>query len=369
VKQALDMPVAEFDRRLAALQKAMQERGLDGLVVFGSYPEQEGNITYLSNFRQGYPKNLHYGGAGCHALLLGPKGPGTLVSPAGQVDSSVVNIDGIKTGYNLSLELVAAIREKDLADRKLGLVGMDLLPSAICQATEKAVSKAASEPAADILAGLRSIKSPQEIAILSNGASVAESIISAGMEAAKQGSSEAQLELAMRRDAFEAGADLLARVGVNSGPSLKPRRWPPVSGRTLQEGDFVMLEIAGWANGYAFCGAKTHVVGKASAAQKDHLNHLEDAAAWMVETLQPHRDLGYVLTIHREQRIFPSAHGIGLEVFEHPWVVMGALPDRPTMHPNTVMCIEPVMVDARFGTMSICKTVLVGESGPRVLTE
>lgn len=367
MKQALDIPAAEYERRLASLQKAMQERGLDGLLVFGSFPEQEGNISYLSNFRQGYPKNLRYGGAGCHALLFSQSGPGILVSPQGQIDSTVVNIQGVKAGYDLGQELAAVVREKHLANDTLGLVGTDLLPSAIWQATEKALSKAAFEPADDILADLRSIKSPEEIALLSKATSVGNSILAAGMEAARQGSTEAQVELAMRQAAFEAGADLLARVGVNSGPSLKPRGWPFVSGRVLQAGDFVMLEIAGWANGYAFCGAKAGVVGAASAAQEDHLKHLEEAAAWMVETLQPHQELGYVMTMHREQRILPSAHGIGLEIFEHPWVVMGPMPTKPFMQPKTVMCVEPVMVDARFGTMSICQTVLLTESGPRVL--
>jgi Xaa-Pro aminopeptidase len=359
MRQAAAIPLEEFDRRLESTRRVMVERGLDGLIVLGRYPEQEGNIAYLSNFRQGFPKNLYYGGAGCHALVLGDKGLSTLVSPTGTPDDTVVNIDGNKTGTNFALELAAAIREKGLGKKKIGMAGRDLIPFEIGQALEKALAKAVFEPADDILRDLREIKSPREIDLLAHAASVGEAALAAGMDAARAGDIEIQVELVMRRAAREAGADLVARVSVNSGSKLNARSWPPVTDRILEDGDFVMAEIAGWAGGYAFSRSGVQVVGQATSEQKAHLKHLAEAVDWMVETLKPHKDLGYVLTIHREQRIMPAAHAIGLEIFEYPWIVMGPVADKPTIKPNTVMCVEPILQDSRFGSMSAKKTVFI----------
>jgi len=361
MKQAVNIPLEEFDRRLDSTRRGMMERGLDGMIVLGRYPEQEGNVTYLSNFRQGYPKSLYYGGAGCHALILGEKGLGTLVSPMGNPDGTVVNIDGAKVGTNFILEIASAIREKGLAKKKIGMAGRDLIPFEICQAVEKALGKAVFEPADDILRDLRSIKSPREIDLLTHAASVGETALAAGMAAARARATEIKVELAMRRAAQEAGADLVARVSVNSGSKLNARGWPSVTDRILEEGDFVMAEIAGWAGGYAFSRSGVQVVGQATGEQKAHLKHLAEAVDWMVETLQPHKQLGYVLTMHREQRIMPAAHAIGLEIFEYPWIVMGPVANKPIIKPNTVMCVEPILQDTRFGSMSAKKTVFISE--------
>jgi Xaa-Pro aminopeptidase len=337
---------------------------MDGLIIFGRFPEQEGNITYLTNFRQGFPKNLFYEGAGCQALVLGKKGLVTLVSPLGQPDDTVVNIDGAKVGANFILELAAAIREKGLAKSKLGMAGAGLIPFEIWQALKKTLGKAIFEPADDILQGLREIKSLREIDLLTRAASVGENALAAGMDAARAGNNEMQVDLAMRRSAHQAGADLVARVGVNSGSKLNVRGWPAVTERILQDGDFVMAEIAGWVAGYAFSCSRVQVVGQANVEQKGHLKHLEEAVDWMVDTIQPHQEVGYVLTMHRVQRIMPSAHAIGLEIFEYPWVVMGPVANKPIIKPHTAMCVEPIVQDTRFGSMSLKKTVLISESGP-----
>ncbi len=177
-----------------------------------------------------------------------------------------------------------------------------------------------------------------------------------------------QVELAMRPAAHEAGADQVVRASVNSGSKLNVRGWPFVTGRILQDSDFVMAEIAGWAGGYAFSCSRVRVVGQANIEQKEHLNHLEEAVDWMVDTLQPHKEVGYVLTMHRDQRIMPSAHGMGLEIFEYPWIPMGPVANKPTIKPNTVMCVEPIVQDARFGSMSVKRTVCISETGPHALS-
>ena len=49
----LELQPEAFSQRLADLQQAMAERGLEGLIVFGLCPGRTGNLTYLTNFRPG----------------------------------------------------------------------------------------------------------------------------------------------------------------------------------------------------------------------------------------------------------------------------------------------------------------------------
>ena len=90
----------------------------------------------------------------------------------------------------------------------------------------------------DLLNDLRAIKSQGEIALLAQAAQVGDTIMTAGMAASVEGADEGKVELAMRRAAMEASSDLVAQVGVYSGPSLKVRPWPPVTMRHIEQGDF-----------------------------------------------------------------------------------------------------------------------------------
>ena len=137
----------------------------------------------------------------------------------------------------------------------------------------------------------------------------------------------------------------------------------------MENGDLVQVEIAGWAGGYAFSAARVHTVGAASDEQTDHLAHLAEAVEWMRESLQPVNPVGFVMTVHREQRIMPAAHGIGLDIFEHPWILPGPGPKRQPVSSGSVLCVEPVMINTRFGSVAIKRTVLVDQAGPRFIDE
>lgn len=366
---AVSISKEEFAARLERVRQALGRRGLDGLVVLGAYPEQEGDVTYLCGFRQAYPKVLGSGGAGCQALVLGREGLATLVSPTGYQNPELANLDGVRLGPELVAELATALRDKGLANAKVGVAGWRLTPVELWRAVEKALPKAAFEAADELLQGLRGVKSPAEIGLLARAARVGAAAAQAGLAVARPGTSEAQVEEIMRQAAAEAGAEVVARVGVQSGAALRLRGWPPVTGRALADGDLVQVEIAGWAGGYAFSAARVQAVGAASPEQAEHLAHLGEAVEWMRESLQPERPMGFVMTVHREQRIMPAAHGIGLDIFEHPWILPGPGPKKQAVPLGGVLCVEPVMTNTRFGSVASKRTVLVEAAGPRFIDQ
>lgn len=350
-------------QRLASLRQGLAQRGLEGLIVCGLSPRRTGDLTYLTNFRPGPVRNLGFQGAGCHALVLAGEGPGLLVSPLAAPGEGLANLAGVKSGVDFNAELAAAVRELGLATARLGLAGSDLMPVSVWLGLGKSLPKAELEPADDLLRGQRALKSPQEIELLSLAAQAGQRALAAGAEAVRAGVSETELELALRAAAHEAGAETLAQAAVNSGPVLKG----PGGGRTVEAGDLVSLALSGWCGGYAFSAGKVVVAGQASGYQREQLQHLEEAAQYMVETLQPNRAVGYVTSLHAGQTILPAAHGLGLETYEYPWIITGPMAQKPVLASNMVICVEPMLMDGELGALPASKTILITDKGPHVL--
>jgi len=363
MSQEMKIKSEAFAQRLAAVQKTLKERGLDGLILSGLGTGRVGDIAYLCNYRPGSARNDGFQGAGCHALALAVEGPAMLVSPLGHFGDGLFNLGGCKASSDFSGDLAGAVRELGLASGKLGVAGSDLMPASVWLSLNKSLPKAELEPADDILRGLRAVKSTEEIEVLSQAAYVGEQALAKGIDAITPGVSQRSLELALRGAAYQAGAEAIAHALVDSGPALNGAG----QGRKVQKGDMVSLAISGWCGGYAFSCTKVAVAGQAGQHQRDQLQHAEEAARYMVETLEPNRAVGYVTSLHGGQTILPAVHGVGLEIFEHPWIITGPMARKPVVVPNMVICVEPILVDGELGSLPISKTVLVTDQGPRVL--
>jgi Xaa-Pro aminopeptidase len=357
----------EFERRLQRTQDLMKEKNLDGLLVFSGFQEREGHLSYLTNHHNTFPNVLSHIGLGHSALVLATKGLGTLVSPFGYETSKVVNIDAAKTGFVLVADILAALKEKRLDTGRIGIVGFDVVPAEYYETIKKAVGKATFEIANELIESMRLLKSPAEIELLRNAARVADAGLLAGMEASREGATGHDIELAVRLAAFQAGADFIPRVRVSTGPRLQALNWPMATAKKIAKGDFVYLDVIGWANGYGFDNSRIKVVDKPTDEQKDYLDHAVEATEWMIGLLKPGIKLGLVMTLSRERQIVAFGHGIGLEICENPWLTPG--PGKTAIQPNMVLCIEPNVVDRQFGSMCIEDMVVITDTGVEVLNQ
>ncbi|MBI4596351.1 MAG: aminopeptidase P family protein [Candidatus Tectomicrobia bacterium] len=357
----------ELQRRLENTQNLMQQRDLDGLIVFSSFQEREGHISYLTNHHNAFPNTLSHMGLGHSALVLPSRGLGALVSPLAYEASKVVNIDHVKTGFTLAQDVISSVKEKDLESKRIGLVGLDVIPVEYYESIKKGLAKATFEVANDLLEGQRLIKSPAEIALLRKGAGIADAALLSGMEAATEGASSLDIELAVRKAALEAGADFIPRVRISIGPRIESLTWPTAKRQRVAKGDFVFLDVIGWVDGYGFDNSRIKVVGKADDKQRGYMEHAAEATEWMTSLVKPGVPLNFTMTMSRERQILAVGHGIGLEICENPWLTIS--PHKATLEPNMVICIEPSVVDRQFGSMCIEDTVLVTETGVEVLNQ
>ena len=361
------LPIAktEFEARLNETQTLLRSKGLDGLIAFSSYAEREGHVCYLTNHRISFPNVMSHMGFGHAALVLPLDGAGTLVAPLGVDRANVVGIRSAKVGFDMIADLSAAVKENRLDGKKIGVAGMDVVPAEYYFRLQQALLGTGLENANSVLEEQRIIKSPAEIELLRRAAHIADVGLQAGMEAAREGATEHDVELAARRAALDAGADFIPRVRVASGKAPSPLGWPMSKPRWLEKGDIVYLDLIGWYGNYGFDNSRVRVIGPANAGQKKFLDTVADATQWMVEVLKP-GPVEFPFTGARGCNILAIAHGIGLEVCENPWITLGA---KAAARPGMVICIEPSVVSPEFGTSAIEDTVLVTEKGTEVLTQ
>ncbi len=357
---------AEFEQRIDQTQRAMSERGFEGLIAFSSYQERQGHVAYLTNHFISFPNVMSHAGFGHAALVLPAKQRPVLVAPMGYEPEKVHAIASAKTGFNLMADLLAAVREAGLAEAKLAIVGTDVIPAEYYAALGEGLPQAAIESANDLIEVQRAIKSPAEIEALREAAHVADIGLAAGIEAVRQGANQFDIELAARRAALAAGADFIPRVRVASGRSVTTLGWPMVRDRKLQQGDLVYLDFIGWVNGYGFDNSRATVVGNPTDQQREYLDHMVEAIEWMMEIIKPSVPFELCYTESRARTIMPFGHGIGLDICETPWVTLG----RPvTLEPGMVVSIEPIVIDQELGGMNIEDTALVTADGVEVFNQ
>ncbi len=374
------IPLAEFEARRARSQKAAAQRGLDGLLVVGrAFYDRPGHLAYLTNHFPPFPTMAdleEWRGMGHGFLVLPCRGEPTLIVDGRAYRDDLVAVDDVRLDTNLPRAVAEVVREKGLAGGRLGVVGWDLLPVSMYRALRTALPEATWEPADDIVAHLRMVKSPAEQALLRRAAEVAVTGLRAALEEIAVGKQEREINAAGMAAAMRAGADFVRYLRVHSGPwSAWGSRWPQATQRRLIKGDLVTLDIIGAVQGYAFDVLRTTIVGWDTLPEQRRMCNavLQALGAALARAragiragelvragLAVMEDAGFAAQMSRFM-----GHGIGLETVEAPLLV----PDSDVeLVPGMVLCIEPSIYVRGWGGCSIEEEVIVTEDEPEVIT-
>ncbi|MGL3104554.1 M24 family metallopeptidase [Bradyrhizobium sp. BR 1432] len=247
---------AEYEARLAACRKAMSEREIDCLVL--NSPE---NIYYLSGFiTRGYYV--------FQALVVMHTSEPILVVRRYEQ----VNVDRLSFYKNVALwhdtEVPVEVLAKTLSD--LGMakmtIGVDasswFLPVSAYERLRGMLPKARLINGSPVLAEIRAVKSPQEIAYIRRAAEARNAAFRAAQEVVRPGRTENEVAAAFNHAAILAGSGYEAGAPyIVSGPriALPHATW---SGRRIESGDLV--QVSGAANCKRYCAVllRTWSVGK-----------------------------------------------------------------------------------------------------------
>jgi Xaa-Pro aminopeptidase len=142
----------------------------------------------------------------------------------------------------------------------------------------------------------------------------------------------------------------------------------------LKKGELVILDLGAILSQYVadmtrtvYLGQPTRRVRSLYCAVREAQEQAVEAARSGTRARDVDRAARKALTRRGLARYFThsAGHGVGLEVHEKPRLARG---ERQRLAVGYVVTVEPGIYLEGFGGMRIEDTVLVGESGPEVLT-
>jgi Xaa-Pro dipeptidase len=385
-------------RREAAKQKA-KESGFDALLVWsrgGHTVEAYGDLYYLTNFHSIFPAvpdRVTWASRGHGALILPVDGDPVLITDYLDDPEDRIKVSDVRCVPDITVSTVDALRDMDLLDRKIGLVGgMSFLMSAFRRMEARAGNRKLDFIAADdILERMRLIKSPAEIALIRHAASVGVKWMDATLGAAIEGNTEG--------DAVGEGLRVLAAHGgvqqdiaIASGPfasnymgSSGIPHWNAV--RPMQNGDLVHCDQWGPVNAYYTDFARSTVVGgKPTGAQRELLEGSVALIHHIIAGIKPGQvtfgdlyargqkwldDNGFAnhKSSADETNAFSNqfpcfGHSIGLGI-DGPWITE----DETTLvEENMTLAIEALVGRPGVGACNFEENVIVHADGAEIIT-
>ena len=249
-----------------------------------------------------------------------------------------------------------------------GSMRADFLLAALEQC--KPVQTISADP---IIAKLRIIKSPQEIAALAEAAAQADRAMQSAIDACRPDVAEAEIawaaEEAFRRDGAERVEFTLVAAGRNAAFAHHHS-----GDKKLQRGEGVIIDIGASLNEYKSDITRMVFLGDPDREFLDAFELVSSANARGREKVRPglpaeevdratravieEKGLGD-LFIHR------TGHGLGLDIHEEPWIQAG---NTMPLERGMVFSVEPgIYVPGRFG-IRVEDIVTVTTGGSKTLT-
>ena len=242
----------------------------------------------------------------------------------------------------------------------LGFLVSDGLRAGFVLGLQAVLPGASWEVASRVLAPLRRVKDPEEIALLRAAAQAADRAMERIITGPLVGRTEAAVARDVREALVEEGHDTAEFAIVASGPnSASPHHEP--GDRVIAAGEPLLMDIGGRRAGYNSDITRTIWIaaddGSAPDADFAVIYELTAAAqAAAREAVRPGISYQALDAVAREvitaggysdHFIHRLGHGIGLEVHEEPYAVAGN--DETAVAGNTFSCEPGIYLEGRYG--------------------
>ncbi len=370
-----DFTDAEYDRRLDAVRAGLDRDKLDALIIYcggGSYA----NARWLTNYQP----------VGGSVFVVVRADGGITVTTNGILHAEPMHSmvwtcraadlrctpGPVYGGLPDEVATMAADAVEGL--NHVGLAGAGTIPASFHAAlTSRIGSLKAAE---NIISGARMIKSPAEIAYMEKSGRIADEAFAALFRAMRPGVLETEVAAAAVERMHTLGAIESFRTCVVGGALAGLKHSYPRE-RRLEQGEMVFLDLGASYAGYASDTSRTCVVGeKATGDAAALLAVAADLYQAGLEEMRPGRTIDDVaqrlIRVVRGTRYAKDfyetgfGHGIGLDLFEAPGGLFAG--SQAELRPGMTLAYEPMVVVEGLGTGVIEDTVLITETGHRLLT-
>lgn len=353
-KPFAEIPLAEFQGRIAKARKLMERYSIDALLLFCRE-----NQVYYGGWRDTWDYNF------MTAMILPREGPVTFVGP-GHVNFGVqlyTYFDEIKRYQELVKgsdgcgEVIQTIQGMGLAEKRIGLeLGYGMYPFTATpneiDRIRRSFMKATFVDATDLIWEQRMIKTDWELNLYRKLGKITALGFKAGLEATGEGVTERGVQDAIWRYYLKEGImDTLMHGGVIVRVHPYQEYFPAFTGRAqdrpMRKGDQLMLDAGPAYKGYFTDMQRQAVIGPPDDLQK-RLSDLAtvgyEAGVTLLKPGAPIKEVWRV-ALEAQRKHDPNynpcwgfvGHGIGLRIHEPP-----TLTDHEdlTLKPRMVLTVE-----------------------------
>lgn len=346
-------------RRISALADGLTAAHLDGLLVTGP-----ANVRYLSGFSGS--SAMLFVTARETLLITDFRYQTQAVDEVGDFARVMIEAQSLWNGLWQHLAKVSGV--ETIGFESAHLVHRDF------QRLLEAGARWQWRPTVDQVESLRERKDADELARIQAAVDAAERALEMVLAQVRAGMTELEVAGALEAELRRAGSDGFAFPSiVASGPnSALPHARP--STRTLQSGDYLLMDFGARIGGYCSDITRTFVIGRASAEQRelyDVVRTANELAARAVRPGMTGRDADGVARGYIHDRGFGElfghslGHGIGLEVHEAPRLAKTA---EGPLAEGAVVTVEPGLYRPGWGGVRIEDDVHLSVAGAQVLT-
>ena len=343
--------------RLQELRKALVHKGLDGMYI-SSYE----NYRYFSGFT----------GSNCHLLITA--GQSILITDGRYTQQAQEQTEGF--------EIVTQRRsaQETLADwilrLRLGRVGYETmkLTDYEIRSLRGACGGVDWIPQEDFGLEYRICKDEAELACIQKAVDIADTALSQLVERLAVGMTEreiaAELEYLMAKNGSEHPA--FETISASGPRGALPHGAP--TDRRVQDGEMLTLDFGACYHGYHSDITRTLWFGKPEAELLHIWNVVYEAQQESIAAIRPGMKASELDLVHRDvyrrygyqDKVAHSlGHGVGLEIHEEPRI--SARCDT-VLEPGMVITVEPGLYFSGLGGVRTEDTVVVTQTGARVLT-
>jgi Xaa-Pro aminopeptidase len=395
------VPQSEYEQRWQRVQEAARAAGVEGVVVWsrgGAMTDSYADVLYLTNQYSQFPLigdvPRYWSGRSHSAVVLPPAGPPVLVTEQPDWRRDLVVAGDVRFGLDLPAAVAGVVGELGLAGARLGLVGGNAMLVSPYRFLLERLPHVEWVAVDDLVEGVRVLKSPLELDLLREAATVGNEVMRRMIETALEpGATEAEAVAAGWSYAIsQAVAPYDAAVA--SGPNsdyYAYGRLPSWTTRRLEAGDFFHVDSYGSVGGYLYDFSRACVVGgRPTPAQAEVLEAVIDCVRAGVDAIRPgviaadvHRAVRRVL-VEREMvpaddgegggdgapvsaltMSFPAhGHSLGMS-WENPWI----LPDEQfAIQAGMCIAVEAMAGRPGVGSAKCEQNVIVTDDGLELLT-
>ena len=382
MSERINKPISteELERRWAAIRVAMEEQGVDVLLMQNNNDHMGGYTKYVTDVpaTNGYPVTIVF--PRDDAMTQVNQGPFDMVK-----DLDVNGSDGVHRGVKTlmttpSYACAPFTREYDpmlackalepYKDGTIGLVGTYQMSFAMVDYVKRQFPKATYIEASDLVDQIKVIKSDEEIDLIRGTAKQQVASMKAVINEIRPGMKDSDVAAV----ALHAGHDLGSEQGVylcqswqiGSPTAIGPRH---NQDRVIQEGDsFNMLVENNGAGGYFTEIGRTIVLGAATQEQHDELSFTLEAQRFTLDLMQPGTPCAEIWDKYNafmvendrdpESRLY--CHGQGYEMVERPLIRKD---ETMTIAKNMNLVCHPGYVRGNVYSW-ICDNYIIGSNGP-----